>query len=190
MACAGLPFVVRAVLPDDPDFAYLALGLGCGVLAAVRFAGSPSANPRFLDPKDPWIAMMLPVFVLACLSAAVFVLFRAVPRKVSGLPIPLLAFLALTPGLGLVPYLTLRIGRPFAAIVFAAFIVASIKLASCVVVRVAYGPTALEDGFMSGDWQAAKVMISLFWLGTLTVSGALAIASRRLLRRKQSFAPA
>src|SRR5205814_8365427 len=65
---------------------------------------------------------------------------------------------------GIVPYLTMRLGKPFAAVVLAAFIVGLIKIASCVVVRIVYGPDALADGYMAGDWQTAKLMISLFWI--------------------------
>jgi hypothetical protein len=79
----------------------------------------------------------------------------------------------------MVPYLTFRTGRPFVAVVFTAFLVGLIKLARCVVVRLVYGPDALADGYMAGDWQTAKLMISLFWIGTVTLSVVLAIASRR-----------
>ena len=73
----------------------------------------------------------------------------------------------------------MRTGKPFAAVVLAAFIVGLIKIASCVVVRVVYGPDALADGYMAGDWQTAKLMISLFWSGTVFVSAILAAVCRR-----------
>ena len=210
LVCAGLPFAIRALLPDDPDFAYFALGLGCGVLAATSmtlksssadeatelpaafdpnesgFSGSVSNDPQPANMKDPWVARMTRPFILAFASAVVFVLFRAVPRADSGLPIPMLALLTLAPGLGIVPYLTLRTRRPFASVVFTVFLVASVKLSSCVVVRFVYGPTALEDGYMSADWQTAKLMISLFWIGTVALSGVLAIAFRHRLLRERS----
>lgn len=205
--CTALPFIVRALLPDDPDFAFMGLGLGCGALAAVVISmkvpvvtpGSAGSTPQYasglvgsslgaleaVEMKDPWVARMTPLVALEIVAALVFVLFGVVPRADSGLPISMLAFFTLAPGLGIVPYLTLRIRRPFAAVVFTAFIVASIKLASCVAVRFVYGPTALEDGYMAGDWQTAKLMISLFWIGTLALSVVLAVACRRLLLRTQ-----
>lgn len=181
---ASLPFVIRAALPEDAGFAFLGLGLGCAVLAAFSAGSSrreeadhyldqSASSPRRLRSRSRRTA------ILALAAAAIFTLFGAVPHNPAGLPIPLLAALTVVPALGIVPYLTLLTGRPFVAIVFSAFIVAAIKLISCVVVRFVYGPDALADGYMAGDWQTAKLMISLFWIGTVTLSIVLGFACHR-----------
>jgi len=121
---------------------------------------------------------MSAVSITVLAAAAAFTLFSAQWRVSSGLPIPLLAVLTLTPALGVVPYLTMRTRKPLAAVVLAAFIVGVIKIASCVVVRTVYGPSALADGYMAGDWQTAKLMITLFWAGTVIVSVGCVIACR------------
>jgi hypothetical protein len=55
-------------------------------------------------------------------------------------------------------------------------IVGSIKLAACVVARLTYGPDYIALGYVSADWNSAKLMISLMWSGTVLVSVIAAIA--------------
>ncbi len=79
----------------------------------------------------------------------------------------------------LVPWLTLRLRQPSGAIVLGALIVGLTKLASCVVVRIVYGPNALAEVFMAAGWRTAKLMISLMWAGTLLVSALALVACHR-----------
>jgi len=132
---------------------------------------------------------MSAVSITTLAAAAVFSLFSAGFRVSSGLPIPLLAVLTLTPALGIVPYLTMRTRKPFAAVVLAAFIVGLIKIAGCVVVRIVYGPDALADGYMAGHWQTAKLVISLFWIGTVIVSVVSAVVCRYRFNALLTAAP-
>src|SRR5205807_9543738 len=118
------------------------------------------------------------IYTLSLHDALPICLISAAFRASSGLPTPLLAVVTLTPALGIVPYLTMRTGKPFAAVVLAAFIVGLIKIASCIVVRIVYGADAQADGYMAGDWQTAKLMISLFWIGTVIISVVSAAAWR------------
>ena len=84
-----------------------------------------------------------------------------------------------SPALGLVPWLTLRLRQPWGAIILGAMIVALIKIAACVVARVVYGPDYIAQGYVSADWQTAKLMISLMWAGTLLISALALVACHR-----------
>ena len=94
----------------------------------------------------------------------------------SNIPLPALGALGIAPSLGLVPWLTLRLRQPYGAIVLGALIVGVIKLGACVVARIVYGPDYIAQGYVSADWQTAKLMISLMWVGTLLVSGMALLA--------------
>ena len=159
---------------------------------AVQFSGGLESAPATvgtLSPEHAWTFQMSAVSITTLAAAAVFTLFSLELRRSSGLPFPLLAVLTVTPALGIVPYLTMRTRKPFAAVVLAAFIVGLIKIASCVVVRIVYGPDALADGYMAGDWQTAKLMISLFWIGTVIVSVVSAAACRYRFNALLTAAP-
>ena len=77
------------------------------------------------------------------------------------------------------PWLTLRLRQPYAAIVLGALTVGLIKIAACVVARIVYGPDYIAQGYVSADWQTAKLMISLMWAGTLLVSALALVACHR-----------
>ncbi len=178
VAVSGLAVVVTPA-NDNSDYPLLCLGLGCAALAARAFSRALPLDETDTPPSErAWTVRILAASIAALAAAAAFTWASVELRASSGLPIPLLAVLTLTPALGIVPYLTMRIGKPFAAVVLAAFIVGLIKIASCVVVRIVYGPDALADGYMAGDWQTAKLMISLFWMGTVIVSVVSAAACR------------
>ena len=172
--------LVATTATENSDYPLMCLGLGCALLAARAFGPAfPPGEPDTSAPEQAWTIRMSAVSITTLAAAAGFSLVSADFRASSGLPIPLLAVLTVTPALGIVPFLAMRTGKPFAAVVLAAFIVGLIKIASCVVVRIVYGPDALADGYMAGDWQTAKLMISLFWIGTVIVSVVSAVACRR-----------
>ena len=173
--------LVMAATPANgvSDYSLMCLGLGCAILAARAFGQERRRGETATEsPENIWTIRMSAVSITMFAAAAAFSLMSAKARVSHGLPVPMLAVLTSTPALGIVPYLTLRIRKPFAAVVFSAFIAGAIKLASCVVVRIVYGPDALADGYMAGDWHTAKLMISLFWTGTVLVSLGCAIACR------------
>ena len=58
-------------------------------------------------------------------------------------------------------------------------IVGLIKIGACVVARIVYGPDYIAQGFVSADWQTAKLMISLMWAGTLFASALALVACHR-----------
>src|SRR3954464_11286219 len=75
--------------------------------------------------------------------------------------VPVLAALAVLPALGCVPFLTFVTGKPYAAVLFTLFLLGSVKLAGCVVVRVVYGPDALAQGQMDLPWEHPNLLV---WL--------------------------
>ena len=95
----------------------------------------------------------------------------------------MLATLAVVPALGCVPYLTLATGRPHAAVLFVVFILAAVKMAGCVVVRVVYGPTALADGRMSLPWEAPNLLVWLCLGGAVACSAVMYPLGRRAFVR-------
>jgi hypothetical protein len=52
----------------------------------------------------------------------------------------------------------------------AALVALAAKLAGCVVARVVYGPGFLEQGSVAGDWNTARLMITIFWGLTTALS--------------------
>ena len=91
----------------------------------------------------------------------------------------MLAVLGIAPSLGLVPWLTLRLQQPYAAIVLGGLAVGLIKISACVVARIVYGPETLALGYIAADWHTAKLMISLMWVGTPLISGVALVACHR-----------
>ena len=65
------------------------------------------------------------------------------------------------------------------AIVLGALTVGLIKIGACVVARLVYGPDYIAQGYVSADWQTAKLMISLMWTGTLLISVFALVACHR-----------
>ena len=120
------------------------------------------------------------------MNAVVFAVLGLAADVKSNIPLPIMAAFGISPALGLVPWLTLRLRQPYGAIVLGAMIVGVTKIASCVVVRIVYGPNALADGFMAADWRTAKLMISLMWSGTLFVSALALVACHRRFAKQQA----
>src|SRR3989442_5115778 len=140
LALAGTP------ANENGDYPLMCLGLGCGLLGAKAFSRPLPQGERETSPLGrAWTIQMSAASITGLAAAAAFTLFSAELRVSSGLPIPLLAVLTLTPALGIVPYLTLRTHHPFAAVVLAALVVGLIKIASCVDLRIVYVPDALAD---------------------------------------------
>src|SRR5947208_2162894 len=116
VAVSGLAVVVTPA-NETSDYPLLCLGLGCALLAARAFSRALPQDETDTPPSErAWIVRIFAVSVTALAAAAAFT-WASVESHVSpGLPIPLLAVLTVTPALGIVPYLTMRIGKPFAAV--------------------------------------------------------------------------
>jgi len=146
------------------DMAIVYLALGAAWLAAEAFRESePLTFSR-------WRSRMISLSICVVADALVFTVLGISAGVKSNIPLPVLAVLGVTPALGLVPWLTLRLRQPYCAIVFGALIVGAIKIAACGVARIVYGPEFIALGYVAGDWQTAKLMISIMWAGTVAVS--------------------
>jgi hypothetical protein len=173
-----MPMLMAGSEHPNSDIAVLYLALGAAWLATETF--HPAHPPASLAQ---WRNRMGALLIYLSVNALVFSLFGSFAGVASNIPLPILATLGIAPSLGLVPWLTLRLRQPYAAIVLGAFAVALIKLAACVVARLVYGPDYLAQGYASADWRTAKLMISLMWIGTLLVSALAFLACHRRFAR-------
>jgi hypothetical protein len=153
-------------------FAYCYLFLGTAVMAAESFGRGAGA----------WRAKLAALSLGAAGAVGVYTLFAWAISGRADWVVPVLATLAVVPALGCVPYLTLATGRPHAAVLFVVFILAAVKMAGCVVVRVVYGPTALADGRMSLPWEAPNLLVWLCLVGALACSAVMLALGRAFLR--------
>ena len=158
----------------NSDIATLYLALGAAWLATEAFR--PGHEPR---SAVQWRRRFYALLVYLVINAGLFSLLGWSASVQSNIPLPILAALGIAPSLGLMPWLTLRLRQPYAAIVLGALTVGLIKFAACVVARIIYGPDFIAQGYVSADWQTAKLMISLMWAGTLLVSGIALLACHR-----------
>jgi hypothetical protein len=160
-----MPILIAGGEHLNSDIAVLYLALGAAWLATEAF--HPAHPPISLAQ---WRVRMWALLLYVAVNALVFSLFGSFAQVDSNIPLPILAMLGIAPSLGLVPWLTLRLRQPYAAIVLSAFAAALIKLAACVVARIVYGPDYIAQGYASADWRTAKLMISLMWFGMLLLS--------------------
>ncbi len=147
----------------DMAIVYLALGAAWLAAEAFRDGGEPLTFSR-------WKTRMISLSIGVVADAFIFTILGISAGVRSNIPLPVLAVLVVTPALGLVPWLTLRLRQPYSAIVFGALIVGAIKIAACGLARIVYGPDFIALGYVAGDWQTAKLMISIMWAGTVSVS--------------------
>ena len=147
----------------DMAIVYLALGAAWLAAEAFREDGEPLTFSR-------WSTRMIALSLCVAADALIFTILGSSAGVNSNIPLPVLAVLGVTPALGLVPWLTLRVRQPYCAIILGALIVGAIKIAACGVARIVYGPDFIDLGYVAGDWQTAKLMISVMWAGTVTVS--------------------
>jgi hypothetical protein len=165
----------------------MALGLGAGIFAAreAKRSGSGGRGCELGRRSYPTLTARI-----ALTAAAIFAICARVLGTRSHIPVPMLAVGSVLPAIGLVPWLVRATGKPFAGVVLSAFLVALTKIAACIAVRLVYGPDAQERGLMSGDWEAAPVMISLFWIGTVLLSMAGLLLPDPRLSREATRRPA
>jgi len=147
----------------DMAVVYLALGAAWVSAEAFREDGKPMTFSR-------WKTRMIALSICVALDVLIFTFLGISVGLKSNMPLPVLAVLGVTPALGLVTWPTLRLRQPYCAIVIGALIVGAIKIAACGVARIVYGPEFIALGYVAGDWQTAKLMISIMWTGTVAVS--------------------
>ena len=169
-----VPVLLTGEDTNGADIGTLYLALGAAWLGAEAFR--PGSQP---ETFNGWRARISALLICLGVNAVVFAVVGLAAGVKSNIPLPLLAAFGVSPALGLVPWLTLRLRQPYAAIVLGASIVGLIKLAACVVARIVYGPDYIAQGYVSADWHTAKLMISLVWAGTLLVSALALVACHR-----------
>jgi hypothetical protein len=74
--------------------------------------------------------------------------------------------------------------HPYAAIIFSGFLIFACKLAGCVAARVVYGPDYIAQGYVAADWRTAKLMITLLWSFSTSLSLGLLLADYRCCTQK------
>ena len=169
-----VPVLLTGADSNGAEVGTLYLALGGAWLGTEAFR--PGSEPTTVAA---WRTRISTLVICLVVNALVFTILGLAAEVKSNIPLPIMAGFGISPALGLVPWLTLRLRQPYGAIVLGALIVGLTKLASCVVVRIVYGPNALADGFMAADWRTAKLMISLMWAGTLFVSVLSLVACHR-----------
>ena len=171
-----LPMPMLLATSDHPnsDIATLYLALGAAWLATEAF--HPDRAPATAPQGRRRMGALL-IYLAA--SGIIFTLLGLATGVPSNIPLPLLAAFGVAPSLGLVPWLTLKFRQPYAAIILGGLTVGLLKITGCIVARIVYGPDCNALGYVSADWQTAKLMISVTWAGTLLVSGLALVACLR-----------
>ena len=157
------------------SFAYIYLFLGCALVVAERFScpGEAAEGPHL------WRSKMAALAVAAAGAVGVFTAFGWSMGGRAGFEVPLLAALAVLPALGCVPFLTIRTGKPYAAVLFALLLMGAIKVVGCLVVRAVYGADALAQGYMTLPWEEPNLLVWLCLAGAILASVALHLLGRR-----------
>jgi hypothetical protein len=83
----------------------------------------------------------------------------------------------------MVPYLTLRTGKPYAAVVFTVLLVACMKLVGCAVVYFVYGPDAGREGRMTVPFTRPNLLVWVFFATTAVLSLAFFLLGHRRFQR-------
>ena len=169
-----IPVLLTGADSNGADVGTLYLALGGAWLGTEAFR--PGSEPTTVAA---WRTQISALVICLVVNAAVFTVLGWTAEVKSNIPLPIMAAFGISPALGLVPWLTLRLRQPYGAIVLGALIVGAIKIAACVVARIVYGPDYIAQGYVSADWRTAKLMISLMWAGTLFVSALALVACHR-----------
>jgi purine-cytosine permease-like protein len=178
-ALAALFSIPLLLVTNRADIASLYMGIACAWFATevFRLGGLPSHAAS-------WRSKMFAVAIGVSLICALFVACGWAANVQTHMPFPVMAILCTTPSFGLVPWLVMRTNKRHEALVLAAFVVGSAKIAGCVVARIVYGPDFIAEGYVAGDWRTAKVMISCMWAFTIAISFALFLADYRRFARR------
>ena len=141
------------------------LGMACAWVAGEVFRsnGGPASRAE-------WRADLLVELIASALNLALFLTLAISTGVQTNMPLPIMATLAVTPAIGIVPWLAVRLRRKYTELVLSAMIVLAAKLAGCVVARIVYGPQFKELGYIDGDWRNARLMITVCWALVVTLS--------------------
>ncbi len=175
-----VPVLLTGADSNGADVGTLYLALGGAWLGTEAFR--PGVEPTSVAA---WRARISALVICLVVNAVVFTVLGVAAEVKSNIPLPIMAAFGISPALGLAPWLTLRLRQPYGAIVLGAMIVGLIKIAACVVARIVYGPDYIAQGYVSADWNTAKLMISLMWAGTLLVSALALVACHRRFANEQ-----
>lgn len=180
-----LPAILFWKAEDGRSLALGCFFIGCTAVAAFSFwreLSLPGAAPTLDKPARIQPAWRVKMLALALALFAAFVAFSASLLSLNDsqdFAAVLVALTALVPSLCVVPYLTLLTRKPFAAVVFALFLVACMKLLAGLVVRLAYGPYSVEEGHTTMPWTDPNLMVWAFWTATAVLSVGLYALGRR-----------
>jgi hypothetical protein len=130
---------------------------GCFSVTAYSFRPGSVSKP----PVQPWLLRMIG---MGAVLAAAWVMFSLLwillvdPHDIVAL---FVGFQILIPSFCVVPYLTLATRRPFAAVVFSAFLLGCMKGVAGVTVNFVYG---WGNGHHEMPWTTPNLMLSTFWV--------------------------
>ena len=176
-----VPVLLTGADSNGADVGTLYLALGAAWLGTEAFR--PGSEPTTVAR---WRTRISALVICLVVNAVVFTVLGLAAEVKSNIPLPIMATFGISPPLGLVPWLTLRLRQPYGAIVLSAMIVGLIKIAACFVARIVYGPDYIAQGYVSADWQTAKLMNSLMWACTLLVSVLALVACHRRFAKRQA----
>jgi hypothetical protein len=173
-ALLPLPMLLAISPTKHADVKCLYLGIASAWFATEVFRPGDPARSR-----SEWRRRLLAVLIGVAVNVVLFIVLGMSVGIESHIPFPLMAIFSAVPAIGFVPWLSLKTRSPAAVIIAGAMMVAVIKLSACVVARLVYGPSYLEEGYAAADWRTAKLMISLLWTVTIALSAGLLWKSYR-----------
>jgi hypothetical protein len=166
------PAALKVGGEGNMDMACAYLGLSSAWLATdiLKHGGLPTSRPQ-------WLSKMALIALAAGINVVLFSVFAASAGLEAQLPYWLEGGLTTLCAVGLVQWTFLRLRNTPESIILAALIVFSAKIVACVAARLVYGPQFIKQGFVSSDWQTAKLMINTFWVLASAFSLAALLAS-------------
>jgi len=97
---------------------------------------------------------------------------------------PILAALAVAAAICIVPYWVLATRKPYAAVVFSAALIGSMKLVGCLIVVLIYGWDSDQQGRLGMPWNDPDLLVWLFFgFSTMLSVTCLVIARRRFVQQ-------
>src|SRR5216684_2024327 len=125
-----VPVLLTGADSNGADIGTLYLALGGAWLGTEAFR--PDREPT---TAVNWRSRISALLICLMINALVFTVLGLAAEVKSNIPLPIMAAFGISPALGLVPWLTLRLRQTYGAIVLGALIVGGIKIAACVAAR-------------------------------------------------------
>jgi hypothetical protein len=175
---------VAILVATDPDSSG---DVSCIYLGVINAWLVTEFHRSWGPPESPisWRVRTLAITTAVLVNVALFVGFGLAAGVQTHFPFPLMAALSAIPAIGIMPWMLRKLFQhPYAAIIFAGFLIFACKLAACIVARFVYGPDYIAQGYVAADWRSAKLMITLLWLFSTLLSLGLLIADCRFCTRK------